>query len=272
MTLPGLGQVEETYTKTLGVKRPYGVEVECYNPELSSNEDLGEDEENAWEGVPTVSGWRYKEDGSISGNGLGVEYYSKVLQGDSGIDRINRLCAVLAQEGFTVNQTCGLHVHTDASDLTPDHLLNIASQCYIWEPVIYSLLPKSRRKNTYCQPLGIKSSELTGFDRKKLLKLKRFEDEGRYFGLNLTAYSKHGTIEFRYHSGTISAHKIINWVVFCLSLVEYAKRKKPPMLLSQYPVNSESLSVLLTLLKLPEEQKVYWKARQEGFANETITV
>ena len=34
----------------------------------------------------------------------------------------------------------------------------------------------------------------------------------RYYGTNLCALQKYGTIEFRYHSGTVDAEKIIAWV------------------------------------------------------------
>jgi hypothetical protein len=43
---------------------------------------------------------------------------------------------------------------------------------------------------------------------------------GRYNKVNLCAFLRHGTIEFRQHSGTMNVDKVINWIVFCVNFVE----------------------------------------------------
>ena len=45
-------------------------------------------------------------------------------------------------------------------------------------------------------------------------------NDSRYHGLNLHARFYLGTIEFRYHSGTLNSEKIINWVKICNSIIE----------------------------------------------------
>jgi hypothetical protein len=47
----------------------------------------------------------------------------------------------------------------------------------------------------------------------------------RFVKLNYQAFWRHGTVEFRHHSGTVDAAKIIKWVVFCQKLVETAIRE-----------------------------------------------
>jgi hypothetical protein len=42
----------------------------------------------------------------------------------------------------------------------------------------------------------------------------------RYYKLNLAAYVKHGTLEFRQHAGTLNLNKMINWIMFCVQFVE----------------------------------------------------
>jgi hypothetical protein len=42
----------------------------------------------------------------------------------------------------------------------------------------------------------------------------------RYFKLNVAAYLRHGTIEFRQHSGTVDYQKMVNWIIFCIAFVE----------------------------------------------------
>jgi hypothetical protein len=44
----------------------------------------------------------------------------------------------------------------------------------------------------------------------------------RYLKLNLAAYRRHGTVEFRQHAGTTNATKIWHWVVLTQAMVEKA--------------------------------------------------
>ncbi|HEX4439876.1 MAG TPA: amidoligase family protein, partial [Thermoanaerobaculia bacterium] len=48
----------------------------------------------------------------------------------------------------------------------------------------------------------------------------------RWVALNFTARWRHGTVEFRQHSGTVNARKIVAWARFCVAMVE-AARKNP---------------------------------------------
>ena len=42
----------------------------------------------------------------------------------------------------------------------------------------------------------------------------------RYIKVNLTAYHRCRTVEFRHHSGTCLATKVKNWVLFCVNFVD----------------------------------------------------
>jgi hypothetical protein len=55
----------------------------------------------------------------------------------------------------------------------------------------------------------------------------RFDSESRYFKLNLTAYWRHQTIEFRQHSGTTDAEKAVHWIQLLLAFVEKAATSRP---------------------------------------------
>lgn len=44
----------------------------------------------------------------------------------------------------------------------------------------------------------------------------------RYMAVNLASYARHGTVEFRQHSGSTNAAKVANWVTFCLHFVNKA--------------------------------------------------
>jgi hypothetical protein len=42
----------------------------------------------------------------------------------------------------------------------------------------------------------------------------------RYYKLNLCAFIRHGTVEFRQHAGTVDYRKMNHWIAFCVQFVE----------------------------------------------------
>ena len=45
----------------------------------------------------------------------------------------------------------------------------------------------------------------------------------RYVKVNAESFMRHGTVEFRQHSGTIEFEKISNWVKICGNLIDKSK-------------------------------------------------
>lgn len=41
----------------------------------------------------------------------------------------------------------------------------------------------------------------------------------RYYAVNVAAYARHGTIEFRQHSASVNNNKVAHWIAFCLGFV-----------------------------------------------------
>ena len=46
-------------------------------------------------------------------------------------------------------------------------------------------------------------------------------NDSRYRGFNLHSRFLHGTIEYRYHHGTLSDYYINNWIMFCLAISDF---------------------------------------------------
>jgi hypothetical protein len=46
---------------------------------------------------------------------------------------------------------------------------------------------------------------------------------GRYYSLNLNAYSTHGTVEFRLHHGTLNGAKVEAWAKFVSALARFSR-------------------------------------------------
>lgn len=214
----------------------YGIEIEAILPPGVSYQQLAVIIEGA--GVPCYyvsyshtterAKWKVVTDGSLSagvGGGSGVEVVSPPLT-EAGFDQIEKVCRALASIGARVNRSCGLHVHIGARTLSVPTLKKLASLYIENEPVIDRLLPPSRRgnANNYCKSItGANVAALASAS--DLRGITNAIGGGRYVKLNFEAFWRHGTVEFRQHSGTIDAVKIIEWIKFCSKMVAAAARE-----------------------------------------------
>lgn len=96
--------------------RKYGVEIECYAPD-------GEDLEKV---MGQTDGLVYKHDGSLNHNG--VEIITPPISGDEGEKLVEGLSALLIDNNFYVDRTCGYHLHIDFSDVISDDYTEIMSR------------------------------------------------------------------------------------------------------------------------------------------------
>lgn len=242
-----------SYSKTMGIKRHFSVEIECYAP--SGDHVLNEKN--------TFS----KPDGSLDSEaGYPIEYCIGILSGNEGLRKLENFTDQLNDNGHFVNKKCGLHVHFNAKDLNEKDLVNIASFFYKYDRVLHSILPKERRRNNYCQPF-------TALSFSYLLQSKKHENIrailaslSRYTGFNLHAYRKYQTIEIRYHQGTIKFEKIETWLLLMLAMIEYGKTKfhlNPD--LCQLETGEEGLKRLLSEIKLPKRIQENLKERFEKY-------
>ena len=185
--------------------------------------------------------WKVVYDGSVSGtiNGepaRGLEIVSPPLTGEEGFRQVEVVCEVLDRLGCKVNRKCGLHVHIEASDLSLKEMRNV---CVAWaqnEHIIDSIVPNSRkgRNNSYCNSI-LSANRTNNYEcnalmhkiqcvRSKQRLVKVMCPNGRFYKLNLKALARHGTLEFRYHSGTMDAKKINQHIRFCAGFVTQYKR------------------------------------------------
>ena len=239
----------ETFNNTDNIKRWYGIELEC----------IGSD--NGLE----LDNFQTGEDCSVVGGSYGLEYRSDILQGDRGFSILDSQCNKLL-ENYQVNKSCGFHVHIDANDLDYKNICNIMSFISVFDDIIFSLMPNSRKNdNTYCGKYTLDSKVLHDtYQSKKLDLLHRI---GRYKGFNINAYFIHGTLEFRYHSGTLNNIKIKNWIKTCLKIVEVAKDNKC-RIKNRLTPSISSVYAFCKYLKLDNELTQYWIERFNKFNNE----
>lgn len=212
-------QLDYTFT------RNFGVEIEAYN---CTRERLARELRTAGISVQVegynhtdhADHWKLVTDSSLHGNNT-FELVSPILHGEAGIDELEKVCWVLDLCDVKVNDSCGLHIHMDAHDFTMDTWRNLAVTYKRLEPVIDAFMPGSRRANRYCKPLsGI--SETAIRHAQTINDLRRVFHSDRYHKVNLEAYARHCTVEFRQHGGSTNFTKMSAWIHFLEKMITFA--------------------------------------------------
>lgn len=171
--------------------------------------------------------WKLTEDGSLYDDddydAGGLELVSPPIPfTTSGLEQVKKVFQSLnrSKKNF-VNESCGLHVHVDASfakkysaSKQEAFLKFLCAEYAEKENYFDSLVDESRRKNEneYCRSMKQMSNQklLTSYDR--------------YRKLNVCAFNKHGTIEFRHHHGTLSSREALKWIKICVNFMEQARK------------------------------------------------
>ncbi|MCA8830524.1 amidoligase family protein [Hymenobacter pini] len=220
------------------VARNFGVEIEAFGPTrtalLGELEAQGIEAQGEGYNHTTRPHWKIVSDASVSGQNA-FELVSPVLNGCDGLEDVRRACRALNTTNANVNDSCGLHVHIDARDLTLEHLRRICLNYLRLERTIDQLMPSSRRanNNTYCRSIQggrtlTATEEAIRAATTTQALATAINGTSRYYKVNLQAFFRHGTIEFRQHSGSTNADKVIFWVRFLLNLVEYSRQHEVP--------------------------------------------
>lgn len=209
--------------------KKFGVEIEAYNVNKNTLAEKlrGKGVSVEIEGYnhSTRRHWKIVSDSSLQGRDS-FEIVSPVLQGQAGLDELKKVCEALKECNAYINKSCGLHIHFDATQMKISQWKNLILNYQKLEPVIDSFMPASRRgnNNTFCKSLGNISELASKVKRATTVRSLQQIVSSRYFKLNLQSFTRHNTVEFRHHSGTIEFEKIHNWVTFLHNLVEYSKK------------------------------------------------
>jgi len=270
--------------KTLQTFRPFGVEIECYAPDEDALSQVSTN-------FPQAVG--ISSDGSLHG-ARGVEFQTPRMAGMTGERQITAMMAHLNERAFTVNQSCGLHVHLDATDFMPSDdtdteftrmsaLRELMTFYLSFDDVLLALLPHSRRTNSYCKAFknAYAWEDLVGAVSRKKLEALWYKatdadevtrrkgwkyDESRYRGINFHSLFSGGHLEIRYHSGTLNARKILEWVNLHGRIMDKISEKtiaSPDALFTL--TLTEKIRLFFSLLELPGASRTYFETRIQKF-------
>jgi len=209
-----------------------GIEVEFFGPSWTEVRDAlrkkGLSCEIEGYNHQTRRYWKIVTDVSVQGPNRG-EVVSPVLKGKQGLVELRKALMAFQEVGMKVNQSAGLHVHFGASGFTLKQWKNVILNYAGFETIIDQMMQPSRRRNEnfYARSLN-KISNL----KEKVENATTFRElqnnvfrNLRYLYINLEAYDRHGTIEFRQHASNIEVDSVINWVLFLHYLIEVSKRR-----------------------------------------------
>lgn len=191
-------------------------------------------------------------DGSL--NSTGIEVQTAPCKIKKFRENIVKICNAMIEEGYVATNACGLHCHIGLKGTTDKQLIQIIKTFSVFDDVLFSLLPNSRRYNRYCKQLPDSLQFSNIKNKRNLIDLlclyyaegnrecaeqlkKRYKDKikeaykfekynsARYFGFNLHSFFYRGTIEIRHHTGTLSAVKIIAWAELLQAILYWARFK-----------------------------------------------
>ena len=202
---------------------------------------------DAW-GVTDPEGkeWKLMSDSSIRGERKIDFGYRSTSDGEYQVEmvtpkltyaelpKLQECVRRVSKAGAKANNSCGIHVHVDASNHNRQSLKNLIGIMYSKEDILFKALQVDPiRARDYCQkvrePMLRQARTLSSDETNDLTQLERVWYEGnventdhynwtRYYALNLHSVFYRGTVEWRCFNSTLHAGKVAAYVNLCLAI------------------------------------------------------
>ena len=167
-----------------------------------------------------------------------VELVTPICKYDD-ITTIQEIVRKLRSAGAKVNDSCGIHVHVDASQHDVRTLRNLVNIMASKEDLLYKALDVEVERERYCKKVDM--NFLEKLNKKKPKEMRDLEDiwyEGygynrhahynnsRYRALNLHSVFTKGTVEFRLFNSMLHAGEVKSYIQLCLAINNQALTQK----------------------------------------------
>ena len=230
--------------------------------------------------------WKVVRDASICCQARGnrtatrsysVEVVSPICKYED-IETVQEIVRKLRAGGAKVNDSCGIHVHVDASRHTPQTLRNIVNIMASKEDLLYKALKVNIDREYYCQKADLRFWDDVNLRRPKTMEeLERLwyngssrrdihYDQTRYHALNLHSVFSKGTIEFRMFNSTLHAGEVKSYIQLCLAISHQALTQQRAMRTKTHSDN-EKYTFRTWLLRLGLIGDEFKTARQHLLKN-----
>ena len=138
--------------------------------------------------------------------------------------------------GAKANSSCGIHVHVDGANHTPESLSRLLNFATGRQDLFYESLQIGERADQWCHKINpelFKAMKKQGRSSRTAAEEIWYSsvndgysggishehyNRTRYHGINLHAFFTKGTVEFRLFNGTTHAGRIKAYIQFCLAM------------------------------------------------------
>ncbi len=167
--------------------------------------------------------------GSTNNSDYKVEFVSPICRYED-IEPLQEIIRKLRTAGAKVNDSCGIHVHVDASTHNVKTLRNIVNIMAAKEDLLYKALKVEVERQYYCKKADTRFLDDMNHRRPKSMEeMERIwyngrsgrhdhYDNTRYHALNLHSVFSKGTIEFRLFNSTLHAGEVKSYIQLCLAI------------------------------------------------------
>ena len=197
------------------------------------------------------------------------EVVTPILQYED-LEDLQEIVRKLREAGAIANNSCGIHVHVDGANHTPDSLTRLVNFAVGRQDLFYEALEIGDRGDRWCKKIN---QNLLQAMRKDNVRTRESMEHiwysavndgyrggidhthynsTRYHGINLHAFFTKGTVEFRLFNGTTHAGKIKAYVQFCLAMSAWAINAKDNlhfMKSANYTDKAQRGKLMLAVLK-----------------------
>ncbi len=238
--------------------------------------------------VPDNEGrrWKVVSDASIRCQARGertasrlysVEVVSPICRYED-METVQELVRQLRHGGARVNDSCGIHIHVDASRHNPQTLRNIVNIMASKEDLLYKTLKVNIDREYYCQKADLRFLDDVNLKHPKTMeelerlwyngdsRRNRHYDQTRYHALNLHSVFSKGTIEFRMFNSTLHAGEVKSYIQLCLAISHQALTQQRAMRTKTHSDN-EKYTFRTWLLRLGLIGDEFKTARQHLLKN-----
>lgn len=210
----------------------FGVEFEIINASCSDAERImnsaGFSLSNRGYTHSVLPIWKVVTDASLTSRTSNCEVVSPVLRGSDGLNEVRTVAMVLRDAGASINQSCGMHIHIGVDGLISNeqqaHVIKAHQQ---WSHAFDALVVESRINGQWAR----KIDRVSALDIAQEWELHADLRNGnsfatasqyRYRTLNLNAFAKYGTFEFRSHQGSLNGLNATAWIAFHTAFIKAA--------------------------------------------------
>lgn len=180
-----------------------------------------------WEHTHGNDVWVIKPDSSC-----GMEVCTPILKGWTGVKKVAEVVHALGQDAkIKVDQRCSVHIHVEVADLDVTEIASVIAHWFKVEPVFMDSVPPNRKRNRYCQFMGL--TNLVSHDQKiNPGELIKRVGNVKYYSLNTNQYLRGNrkTLEFRIieGEGCKDPYLIKNWTRLIIHFIEMARKRPLP--------------------------------------------